>query len=96
MFGFFLVSVINRTFELLYLLIIARILMSWFRVPINRITKPIIDFIYVVTEPILGFFRGLLPMIQMGGMGLDISPILAILALSLLRTLIIGILSFVL
>lgn len=87
---------VDRTFSLLYLLIIARILMSWFPIPQNRITRPIMEFIYVVTEPIMRFFRGLLPMVHVGGMGLDLSPILAILALSLMRTLVVGLLQLVL
>ncbi|MDD5136903.1 MAG: YggT family protein [Candidatus Omnitrophica bacterium] len=53
-------------------LIIIRALISWVNPdPYN----PIVQFLYKVTEPILAPFRRLVPMF---GMGLDISPIFAL------------------
>ena len=53
-------------------LIIIRALLSWVNPdPYN----PIVQFLYKVTEPILAPFRKLFPM---SGMGLDISPIFAL------------------
>lgn len=54
--------------------------MSWFRFGDNILTR----FIYDMTEPVLGFFRRLVPV--RSGFPLDFSPILAIIALQLLET----------
>lgn len=43
--------------------------------------RPALNFLYDTTEPFLRIFRGLLPAMRMGGMGLDFSPILAFLVL---------------
>lgn len=45
--------------------------------------RPATNFIYDVCEPFLRIFRGLLPSMRLGGMGLDISPILAFIVLSI-------------
>jgi YggT family protein len=70
-------------FQVLYWLIIARVILSFFRSPSNPVTR----FIYEVTEPVLVPFRRILPK---GGM-IDFSPFLAILSLSLLELLLLNI-----
>jgi YggT family protein len=66
-----------------YLFVIfAYIILSWFRLPYSRILSVIQRFLYDVVNPFLAIFRRFLPMLRLGGMGLDLSPILAILALS--------------
>jgi YggT family protein len=66
-----------------YLLcIFVYILMSWIRVPYYRWLSVFQRFLYDVVNPFLSIFRKLLPMLRVGGMGLDLSPIVAILALS--------------
>lgn len=67
-------------------MIIANVLMSWFRFGDNILTR----FIYEMTEPVLNFFRRLIPI--RGGLPLDFSPIFAIIALELLETLVIRLL----
>lgn len=46
--------------------------------------RPLLSFLYDLTEPFLRIFRGLLPALRLGGMGLDLSPILAFLVLQIL------------
>lgn len=91
----FIEQLIGRLFGLLQILIIANILLSWIPIPDNRVTVPIKRFIYDVTEPILGWFRSLLPAVMVGGMGLDLSPLVAILVLALLRSFVLSVLRFV-
>ena len=58
---------------------------SWWLSAIQR-------FFYDVVNPYLAVFRRFLPMLRLGGLGLDLSPIIAILALSAIwRIVVIGI-----
>jgi YggT family protein len=52
----------------------------------NGVTKPILNFIYDVTEPILRPFRNVIPPIMIGGMGWDLSPILALILLRIINS----------
>ena len=81
----FLIQFIDILFKLLTYAIIARILLSWFGG--NRHGK-FYQFIHDIREPILGIARKLLPPIGM----MDFSPILALLALDIIRALLIKIL----
>lgn len=87
-----LVQVIDRAFQLFYIILLARIILSWIPIPHNQFTAPILSFVFDITEPVLKIFRGILPMIGIGGMGIDLSPILAILVLSVVRTLLVQLL----
>ena len=64
--------------------VIARILLSWFPISPESPFATIFGFLYSITEPVLGPIRRLLPPVGMGGMGLDLSPIIVILGLQLL------------
>ena len=50
--------------------------------PYNRFLSAFQRFLYDVVNPFLTVFRTVLPMLRLGGMGLDLSPIIAILVLS--------------
>ena len=65
-------------------ILIARLLLSWFPHPPDW-ARPIYTFLYVVTEPVLRIVRPLVPPLRMGGMALDLSPILVFVVLSILR-----------
>jgi len=73
---------LNILLELLSLAIIIRVIMSWVKVSKS---SPFFLFIRDITEPIMGFFSKYTPRIGM----IDISPIIAILAIDLVRTIII-------
>ena len=71
----------------LYLIIMfARILLSWFPIPPDGVMASIFSVLYSLTEPLLGPIRRALPPVAMGGMGLDLSPIIVILALQFFIT----------
>jgi YggT family protein len=70
-------------FYYVYLFVIfVYIILSWFRLPYSRVGSAIQRFLYDVVNPYLTLFRRFLPMLRLGGMGLDLSPIVAILVLS--------------
>ena len=76
----FLTPIVDLIFSLIDLLLLARVLLSWINVdPYNPIAK----FLYDITEPVLGPIRRRVP--PMGG--LDLSPIIAIIIMLILRSL---------
>jgi len=77
---YLLINIINIVFRIYSYIILARIFLSW--LPVDR-TNPIIRLIYQLTEPILAPFRVVIPL---GGMGLDLSPIIVYFLLNLLRS----------
>lgn len=73
----------------LYLLaIFARIVVSWFPVQPGSTFASIVGFLYTITEPVLGPIRRAVPALRMGGMGLDLSPIIVVLGMQILLRLI--------
>ncbi len=64
------------------LILLARVLMSW--IPNIDPSNPIARFLYRATEPVLAPIRGALP--NMGG--LDLSPLVVFLGISVLITLV--------
>ena len=67
---------------LVYLLcLFAYILTSWIPLPYNVWLNRVQRFLYDVVDPYLRLFRRFLPQLNMGGLGLDLSPIFAILVL---------------
>ena len=83
-----LAGVVNYTYYILFGFIIASILFSWFPgYPSSSFMQAVYDAVRAVTNPILMPIRSRVPMLQLGGFGIDLSPIIAILGLSIARTL---------
>jgi YggT family protein len=79
-----LAQVLNIALTLYMWIIIVRALLSWVNPdPYN----PIVQFLHSITEPVLYRVRKLVPM---PGMGLDLSPILIILAIIFLQSFLVG------
>ena len=69
----------------LYVLaIFGRIILSWFPIEPGTALASAFGFLWSITEPVLGPLRRVLPPVGIGGMGLDLSPIIVIFALQLL------------
>ena len=91
-FGFSVASllggVVTYTYYILFGFIIASILFSWFPgYPSSSFMQAVYDAVRAVANPILMPIRSRVPMLQLGGFGIDLSPIIAILGLSIARTL---------
>ncbi len=69
-----------------FFVILGRILLSWFPVSPDGVVASVFSFLYAVTEPVLGPIRRALPPVAMGGMGLDLSPLIVMFALQLFIT----------
>jgi YggT family protein len=69
---------------LVYLIcIIAYIIASWIPLPYNTTLNRIQRFLYDVVDPYLRLFRRFIPQLNLGGLGLDLSPIVAIITLTI-------------
>jgi YggT family protein len=69
-----------------YLIVIfARIILSWFPLPPDSVMATVFGFLYSITEPVLGPIRRVVPPLGMGGMGLDLSPIIVIFGIEILQ-----------
>lgn len=77
---------LGNLIDLYVLCVIGRILLSWFPISPESPLSSIFSFLYRITEPVLGPIRRLLPPIGMGGMGLDLSPIIVIIGLQILKS----------
>jgi YggT family protein len=84
-----LAIVVNYAFAFLYILLFARIILSWVRPdPYNPTYGWAVRLVYDLTEPILGPIRRLLP----GMGGLDLSPLIVFLLARVLQGLLLGLL----
>ncbi len=68
-----------------------RVLLSWavlfgLRAPISGPFRTIVDLMEDVTEPVLRPLRSMIPPVRAGGVGLDLSIIVAFVILAVLRT----------
>ncbi len=76
-----ILSVLSRTLEIYSLILLVRVLLSWF--PNLDWSNPVLSSVSSITDPYLNAFRGLIP--PLGGR--DLSAIIAFLALSLAQQL---------
>ena len=84
--NYVLINIINKVFQIYTYLIFARVFLSWVQ---HNPNNQYIHLLYRATEPVLEPFRNLLSSFRMG---IDISPIVAIAALNVVKNMIIGIL----
>lgn len=68
-------------YNILFLYIILSLLQNMAGMRIPDAVRPAVNFTYDVSEPFLALFRRLIPGVNLGGMGLDLSPILAFLVI---------------
>jgi len=82
---------VNALFLVYLILLFGRILLSWIpRLPYNPVVRSVVDFIHQVTDPYLNVFRRILPPVGGGGFALDLSPIIAIIVLYIVRAIVVG------
>jgi YggT family protein len=80
----FLLQVLAQTLSIYTLVLLVRVLLSWF--PNLDWGNPVLSTVSSITDPYLNAFRGLIPPLG----GLDLSAILAFLALQLVQSLLEG------
>ena len=80
----FLLQVLAQTLSIYTLVLLVRVLLSWF--PNLDWSNPVLSTVSSITDPYLNAFRGLIPPLG----GLDLSAIVAFIALQLLQSLLEG------
>lgn len=86
-----MINIVGSLFQVFYWLLIARLLLSW--IPIqspSKTVREIIGVIYDITEVYLRPFRNLVPSIRTRNGYLDISPIIGLVVLNIIRNLVIS------
>jgi YggT family protein len=73
-----------------WILLLVRVIVSWaylfgFRPPMYGPFRKVLDLLQAVTEPVLRPLRALIPPLRAGGMGLDLSILVAFVILIVLR-----------
>jgi YggT family protein len=82
---------VSALFLVYIILIFLNVLSSWIpRMPYNRPLRATLDFVKETTDPYLNFFRRFLPSLGGGGFALDLSPILGVILLFIVRSVIVG------
>jgi YggT family protein len=82
---------VGALFLVYIILVLLNVLISWVpRMPYNRALRATLDFIKETTDPYLNLFRRFLPPIGGGGFALDLSPILGIILLYVVRAILVG------
>src|SRR3954470_6733532 len=82
---------VSAIFTVYIILIFIRILLTWVpRIPYNAYLRACVGFVERTTDPYLNAFRAILRPVGIGGMALDLSPIIAIIVLYLVRSLVLG------
>jgi len=62
--------------QLYVVVIIARVILSWFPVTPGSAIESIDSFLRMLTEPVLGPMRRAIPAVRLGGMAIDLSPMI--------------------
>lgn len=77
--------VVNSLLSLFHVFLLARIILSWFPMRPGGVMADIFDVLHAMTEPLLAPVRKLVPPVSTGIGYLDLSPLLLMFLLSLLR-----------
>jgi YggT family protein len=85
---------VGAVFLVYFILIFIRILLSWIpRMPYYPWLRASVDFVHQVVDPYLNIFRRIIPPLGAGGMAIDISPILAILVLTIVGRVVVALIA---
>ncbi len=83
-------AIVSYAINLMIILIFVRVIVSWIPDLAHKY-RDVVRIIYKVTDPVLRPLQSLVPPRKLGGV--DISPVLAILALQLLSNIILSLLA---
>jgi YggT family protein len=85
---------VGALFLVYIILILIRVLLSWIpRMPYNPTLRSVLDFITDTTDPYLNLFRRIIPPIGGGGFGLDLSPMIGLIVLFILRGIVVALIA---
>ncbi|MDD3074401.1 MAG: YggT family protein [Eubacteriales bacterium] len=82
-----IIRILDGLFSVFYLVLTARILLTWIPVQPGGLLADIIDVLNSLTEPLLAPIRKIIPPIPLGMGYLDLSPLILMLLVNFLRRL---------
>jgi YggT family protein len=80
------VNILCFALQIYWVVVIARIIMEWIPVSYDHPLARLRAVLRGLTEPVLAPLRALIPPIRAGGMGIDLSPVILLVGLSLLSS----------
>jgi len=82
------VAIICFLIQAYSIVVIARIVLEWIPVSYDHPVARVRSAFRTMTEPVLRPLRAILPPVRIGGMGLDLSPLVLLVGLSILAAVI--------
>jgi YggT family protein len=77
-------GIVCSLIQLYILVVFARILLDWVRVPSEHVVGKVRSVLTTVVDPVLIPLRRIIPPVRMGGAALDLSPLVLLIGLSIL------------
>ena len=85
---------VDTLFTVYIALIIVRIVLSWLpRMPYQPVLRAVVGFVEDVTDPYLNLFRRIIPAARIGPAALDLSPIVGIFLLIIVRSVVVALIA---
>jgi YggT family protein len=78
------VGLVCFALQVYWIVVVARIVLEWIPVSFDHPVARVRSALRVATEPVLAPLRRMIPPVRIGGMGLDLSPIVLLVGISLL------------
>jgi len=82
-------EIICLLLTLYWIVLIVSVLISWYAVvrplPYSGPARRVIDVIFALTNPVFRLVRGVLPTLPLGGVGIDLSPIIVFIVVGVVR-----------
>lgn len=67
------------------LMIVARIVLSYFPLDPDGAMATVAGFLFMITDPVLGPIRRVLPPLRLGGAAIDLSPLVVLIGIQILQ-----------
>lgn len=86
----FISGLVDRIFAIYWFMLLIKIILSWIPLPPQPLLDQAVKVLDDLTEPYLNIFRRLLPMANLGGTGIDFSPIIGFFVLEFVRQIVVA------
>jgi YggT family protein len=89
---------VDSLFLVVIILVIAAVAISWYQnirgsIPYNRPLRAVTGFVEETTSPFLDGLRRVVPPLGAGGMSIDLSPMIGLMLLFVLRSVFVGLIN---
>lgn len=85
---------VSALFTVYIVLVFANVLISYVpRMPYSPPLRAVLDFVKDTTDPYLNLFRRFLPTIGVGGLALDLTPLIGFIALFVLQAVVVSLIA---